>query len=139
MLVIDNSAWARLVSARLDEQRRDQVAGWIEDGEVAVCVPFLLEAGYSARSGPDHKRVIADLLRLPWVEISTEVARSAIRAQGELALVGHHRVAPADLLIAAAAHGERAGVLHYDRDYDLIAAHSSLAFRSEWLAAAGSL
>lgn len=139
MLLIDNSAWARLASARLDEQRTDQVASWIENGEIAVCVPFLLEAGYSARSGPDHKRVIGDLVRLPSVEITPEISRSAIRAQGEFALVGHHRVAPVDLLIAAAAHSESAGVLHYDRDYDLIAEHSSLAFPSEWLAAAGSL
>jgi hypothetical protein len=30
-------------------------------------------------------------------------------------------------------------VLHYDRDYDLIAEHSSLEFESRWIADPGSL
>ena len=34
---------------------------------------------------------------------------------------------------------EGAGVLHYDRDYDLIAERSGLDFQSEWLAPAGSI
>jgi hypothetical protein len=32
-----------------------------------------------------------------------------------------------------------AGVLHYDRDYDLIAEHTSLSFESVCLAPAGTL
>lgn len=32
-----------------------------------------------------------------------------------------------------------AGILHYDRDYDLLAQHTELAFTSEWLAPHGSL
>ena len=38
-----------------------------------------------------------------------------------------------------AAHVEGAGVLHYDRDYDLIAERSGLDFQSEWVAPAGSI
>jgi hypothetical protein len=30
-------------------------------------------------------------------------------------------------------------VLHYDRDYDVIAEHTELRFESEWLAPAASL
>jgi hypothetical protein len=37
-------------------------------------------------------------------------------------------------MIAACAHEAGAGVLHYDRDYDLIAEHTSLSFESVWLA-----
>lgn len=139
MLLIDNSAWARLANPRLPADRIEEVAQWIEAAELAACLPFVLEAGYSARSAADHDRVIADLIALPWVELTPAISRLAIQAQGELARVGHHRVPPADLMIAACAHSEGAGVLHYDRDYDLIAEHSGLDFASEWLAAAGSI
>jgi predicted nucleic acid-binding protein len=139
VLLIDNSAWARLASPRLPGDRVEQVAQWIEAAELATCLPFVLEAGYSARSASDHDRVVADLIMLPWVEITPAISRLAIRAQGELARVGRHRVPPTDLVIAACAHSEGAGVLHYDRDYDLIARHSGLDFESEWLAAAGSV
>jgi predicted nucleic acid-binding protein len=40
-------------------------------------------------------------------------------------------------MIAACAHRAEAGVLHYDRDFDLIAEHTSLVFESEWLVEAG--
>lgn len=46
---------------------------------------------------------------------------------------------PADLLIAAVADAHGLGVLHYDHDFDVIAARTSLDFRSEWLVAPGSL
>lgn len=139
MLLIDNSAWARLASPRLSADRLEEVAQWIEAGGLAVCLPFLLEAGYSARSAADHDRVVADLIMLPWVDVTPAASRLAIQAQSELARTGHHQVAPADLVIAACAHAEGAGVLHYDRDYDLLAEHSGLSFESEWLAAAGSV
>jgi len=139
VLLIDNSAWARLGSTALPASRVEEIAQRIEAAELAACLPFVLEAGYSARSAADHDRVIADLIMLPWVEVTPAVSRLAIQAQGELARAGHHRVPPADLVIAACAHAEGAGVLHYDRDYDLIAQHSGLEFRTEWLAPAGSV
>ncbi len=32
----------------------------MEAGNLAVCLPFLLEAGYSGRSGDDHSTLLAD-------------------------------------------------------------------------------
>lgn len=139
MMLIDNSAWARLASPRLSQDRVEDVARRIESAELAACLPFVLEAGYSARSAADHDEVIADLIMLPWIDVTPSVSRLAIQAQGELARVGHHRVPPADLVIAACAHAEGAGVLHYDRDYDVIAERSGLDFPSEWLAPAGAV
>ena len=46
---------------------------------------------------------------------------------------------PVDLLLAALAERHRLGILHHDRDDDLIAARTDLRFASEWLAPAGSL
>jgi len=139
VLLIDNSAWARLSSARLDTARAETVASWMADLQLAVCLPFLLEAGYSARSGPERAAMMADLAALPRVELDAEIEAVALDAQRELADVGHHRLAPADVIIAACAHTAGMGVLHYDGDYDLLVRHTSLHFESEWLAAPGSL
>jgi hypothetical protein len=46
---------------------------------------------------------------------------------------------PLDLILAACGHRAEAGVLHYDRDYDLIAAHTDLVFESECPAPPASL
>ncbi|MDP9135610.1 MAG: hypothetical protein M3N56_12395 [Actinomycetota bacterium] len=107
----------------------------VEAGEIVVCLPFLLEVGYSARSGAGHAALMGDLTLLPRVELGPEVERLALRAQSELAAVGHHRLAPNDLVLAACAHHSGHGVLHYD----VIAAHTSLEFASEWVVPAGSL
>ena len=139
MYLLDNSAWARLASARLDDGRVAAVAEWMDDLQLATCLPFLLEAGYSARSGKDRAAVMSDLARLARVEIDRDVERMAMQAQRELAEIGHHRLAPADVVIAACAHKAGMGVLHYDGDYDLLAKHTSLAFESEWLAPPGTL
>lgn len=135
MRLLDNSAWAR----RRKPVARDRIAAALEAGAIATCLPFLLEAGYSSRSGGDHEAVISRLQLLPRVELGSDVERLALRAQSELAAVGHHRLAPADLMLAACAHHSGYGVLHYDRDYDVIAAHTSLDFESEWVAPAGTL
>lgn len=122
------------------EDRRAQIASLVESGGIAVCTPFLLEAGWSGRSSADHEALLADLLALPRLRIDAEVEDAALDAQSELARRAHHRSAsPSDLLISACAHVNGAGVLHYDRDYDVIRELTGLVFDSEWLAPAGSL
>lgn len=135
MLLVDTSAWARWRKPGA----RERLANAMENGELVVCLPFLLEVGYSARSAAAHKTLIRDLALLPRVELGPDVERLALRAQSELAAVGHHRLAPNDIVLAACAHHSGHGVLHYDRDYDVIASHTSLEFASEWVAPAGSL
>lgn len=135
MLLLDNSAWARHAHPEV----RESFAVAMESAELRVCLPFLLEAGYSARSGADHADIVGRLALLPRVEITGAIERLALSAQGELARVGHHRIPPTDVLIAACAQESGAGVLHYDHDYDLLAEHTSLSFKSEWLAAPGTL
>jgi hypothetical protein len=111
----------------------------MERSEIAVCLPFLLEAGYSARSAADRVALMARFERFPRVAIDGEVERMALRAQRELAEIGHHRLAPLDVMLAACAHRAEAGVLHYDGDYDILAEKTSLVFESEWLVPQGSL
>lgn len=139
MLLLDNSAWARLLSGAISSERREEVVEWIEGQRLGVCFPFLLEAGYSARSAEDRSRMMSRLRRLPRLPVDDEVERAAFEAQQELAEVGHHRLPPTDLVIAACAARAGGGVLHYDRDYDLIAEHTRLGFESVWVAEAGTI
>lgn len=121
------------------KEQAEAVIARVNAGQVATCLPFLIEAGYSARSAADHWRLMDRLGRLPQIAINSAVKSSVLQTQRELAAVGHHRLAPIDIMIAACAHEVGGGVLHYDRDYDLIAEHTGLGFESVWLAPAGSL
>lgn len=139
MLLLDNSAWSRLLGGKVPLEQRETVAGWIDERRLAVCLPFLLEAGYSARSAADHGKLLRRLEQLPRLPIDEKVERVALDAQYDLAAVGHHRLSPTDLIVAACAHLVGGGVLHYDRDYDLILEHTRLRFESVWLAEPGTL
>ena len=139
MLLLDNSAWTRIVNGALDDERAETVADWIEQRYLSTCLPFILEAGYSAQSAADHRQIMSDFADLPTVMITADVERLAQQAQRELAAIGHHRLSPTDVMIAACAHKAEAGVLHYDKDYDTLAEKTSLVFESEWLAPRGTL
>jgi predicted nucleic acid-binding protein len=139
LILVDNSAWSRLLGGRVPEDRRELVAEWVEERRLATCLPFLLEAGYSARSGADHRKLLRRLEQLPRLPVDEGVERVALDAQYAVAAVGHHRLAPSDLVIAACAHLAGGGVLHYDRDYELILEHTRLEFKSVWLAEPGTL
>lgn len=139
MLLIDNSAWSRLLAGAVPRARLNSVVEMLDAEEIATCLPFLLEGGYSTRSAAGHEQSMDRLGTLPSVSIDAEVEAIARKAQRELARVGHHRIAPIDLMIAACAHEAGAGVLHYERDYDVIAELTSLRFESVWVAPAGEL
>jgi len=111
----------------------------MQRGLIATCLPFLLEAGYSAGSGSDHKALVDELLSLPQIHIDRRVELRALDAQRQLARVGHHRLPPVDVIVAAIADINHLGILHYDGDYDLLAEKTDLRFASVWLADRGSL
>jgi predicted nucleic acid-binding protein len=138
-LLLDNSAFARLNDPRLSDARAAEIADALEAGRIATSLPFLLEAGYSARSARNHGELLDELLALPRFEIDHEVEQRAIDAQRQLSRAGHHRLPPVDLILAAAADCHSLGVLHYDGDYDLIAERTNLDFGSVWLAPAGTI
>lgn len=138
-LLLDNSAFARLASPTLEERRSQEIADAVEERRIGVCLPFLLEAGYSARNATDHVELLRELMALPMLHIDSDVELRAIDAQRQLARAGHHRLPPVDLLISALAEHHGLGVLHYDHDFDIITERTDLRFASEWLAVRGSL
>lgn len=138
-LLLDNSAWARLGDASLPNIRAEEIAVALEGGRVATYLPFLLEAGYSARSAGDHDELIEELLALPLVSMDEGIEDRAIDAQRQLARAGHHRLPPVDLILAAIADRHGLGVLHYDHDFDLLHSKTDLDFESVWLVPRGEL
>lgn len=89
---------------------------------LATCEIVALELLYSARGADDYEQRWADLQALPWLHVTQAVMKRALGTQRLLAARGQHRRPIADLVIAAAAAEHDATVLHYDHDFDLIAA-----------------
>ena len=72
-----------------------------------------------------------------WVPLTQEIFDRAVVVQGELAKRGQHRLPIPDLIVAAAAEAAGLKVLHYDADFDRIAAVT--AQETEWVVPRGSL
>lgn len=99
-----------------------------------------LEWLYSARSSAVYREVVEELGGLEVAPLNQETAELALDIQGSLAEDqegGHRSAKPADCLIAAIAQAAGLTVLHYDRDFDRIAAVTGQP--TEWLAEPGSL
>lgn len=110
----------------------------MERGLLARCGLTDLEYGVSARSRDDH--VALGISRRDALECLTTpdgVWERAWAVQEALTEQGLHRsVKVADLIIAAVAEHHRAVVLHYDHDFDRIAAITGQPV--EWVVPAGS-
>ena len=138
MELADTSAWSwtRVVAGELRQEFDEAVV----EGEVATCDMVRLELLYSAQSESELRALGNDLEALLDCPIGKEQWERALEVYEELAHRGglHHRtVKHADLLIAAAAEAAGVAVLHYDEDYDRIAAITGQEVR--WIAQRGSL
>ena len=106
-------------------------------GRLWSCRLIDLEIVYASRAG-DVSAVIAERQAFPEAPITADVLDRALEVAGLLAAANVHRGAkPVDLVIAAAAEAAHLVVLHYDDDYDRIAAVTGQA--AEWVAEAGTL
>lgn len=96
----------------------------IESGLVGTCAVIDLELAWATRSSAQFTELIADRdAGYEWKPTHDEDWRRALGVQAELWRTGRIRaVGFPDLLIAAVAERERVTVLHYDGDFDLIAA-----------------
>lgn len=134
LMLLDASAFWRLSSPQLDLDRRREVAEWIARGIVAASTPLLLET----RAGRDLPPV--DPGELPCLCITERAERRATELQHELRAAHQHLgVPPLDYLIAAIAEDHGASILHYDADFERLAANTALAAPVDALAPLGSL
>jgi predicted nucleic acid-binding protein len=135
LYLIDTSAHARGDHPSV----RNVMAGLIADRVAATCVTVDLEAGYSGRDDADVS-AIADRRRVLYVSLSINeaIAERAREVQIRMAARGHHRAAGViDLLTAAVAEHHGAVVLHYDADFEHIAA--STGQPTAWIVPRGSI
>ncbi len=135
LYLIDTSAHARTDHPSV----RRVVAGLITDGVAATCVTVDLETGYSGRD-LSQVSIIAERRRSLYVTlpINEAIADRARQVQLRMAARGHHRAAGVlDLLTAAVAEHHGAVVLHYDADFEHIAA--STGQPHAWVVRRGSI
>jgi len=130
----DKSALARRASR---EPVRSRVEPLLRAGDIATCGIVDLELLYSA-TGPGAYEALADALRgMPRVPIDDRTLARAQEVQGKLAARSQHRAVPLpDLIIAACAEHAGLTVLHYDADYDRIAALTGQP--TQWVVPRGS-
>jgi predicted nucleic acid-binding protein len=105
-------------------------------GELARAGISGLEVGYSARSAAEWDRLTEALEVFELVETTSDHLRRARQVQRLLAAKHQRGRKVPDLLIAAAAEARNLSVLHYDADFDRIAAVTGQA--CTWIVPAGS-
>jgi len=134
--VADTSAWARASYPEVSAHWKAAATA----GDLVGCPIVTLELLYDAPNQDRVEAVAAALVGLRQAPIAhsvTDAAIWAVRALADRGSAGAHRVRVPDALIAAAAAERGFGVLHYDHHFDRLA--SVLNFRSQWVAAEGSV
>ena len=122
LYLVDNSVLQRLHRSVEVRSARDQL---LRQGELAVCMPTVLEACFSARNHREHRQEARTFLSA-WTVLRPdhEIMAIAVALQGKLFEAGKGRsVGISDLQIAATAlhytHDEQPVIIvHYDADFD---------------------
>ena len=131
--LLDSSVLTRLRHATV----REVIERRAERGDLGRAGISDLEIGYSARNAAEWDRLQEALRAFELVETSAEHVRRARQVQRMLAAKHQRGRKVPDLLIAAAAEERGLAVLHYDADFDLIAAVTGQS--CEWVVPAGSV
>ena len=131
--VVDTSVLTRLRHPTI----RAAIEPRAQRGELARAGVSDLEVGYSARSAPEWDRLVEALGAFELIETASDHVRRARQVQRMLASKHQRGRKVPDLLVAAAAEARGLTVLHYDADFDRIAAVTRQP--SEWVVAAGSV
>jgi predicted nucleic acid-binding protein len=137
MQLADTTAWH--LSRRVPELRFPFDRKTL-GGVIGTCSMVTLELLQSARNGQEFDERRMQVAELPQCPIATREWARAIDVYRELAHQGgaHQRsVGHADLLIAAAAESAGVELLHYDEDFERIAAITGQP--THWIVPRGSL
>ncbi|MDE0369173.1 MAG: PIN domain-containing protein [bacterium] len=116
---------------------REVVEPLVVAGLAARALISDLEIGCAARNDDEWDRLLGALEVLAPVETTRWHVRRALQVQRLLASRSQRGRKIPDLLVAAAAEEEGLVVLHYDRDFDLVAAVTGQT--CEWVVPPGSI
>jgi predicted nucleic acid-binding protein len=131
--LLDTSVLTRL----RDPAVRKAIEEMTRRGELARAGISDLEIGFSARNAAEWDRLADALEAFALVESTAEHVRRARQVQRLLASKHQRGRKVPDLLVAAAAEARGLTALHYDSDFDLIAAVTGQSCR--WVVPAGSI
>ncbi|MEY9859263.1 putative nucleic acid-binding protein [Catenulispora sp. GAS73] len=136
LFLVDNSAFARWrqpsVAAVLDPLH--------ERGLLAVTGPIEMEVMYSARNGKEAMELRSFLSGFDYLPCDDEAWTRALNLRRQAVARGNHRaLSTTDLLICAVAERHSATTLHYDQDFEQIAALAGDTFTHRWVAPAGTV
>jgi predicted nucleic acid-binding protein len=132
--LIDKSAWVRLGDDGVDAQWPAALLA----GGLAVTGIAMIEVLVGSRSGAQFTIDRQDLDAMPRLALNERVVERALGIPGMMVGAGTHRApSPADLVSAGCAELNGLTVLHYDKDFDLIAAVTNQP--TQWLAPPGTL
>ena len=134
--LVDTSAFIRLLI------KPDVRARWLDQldaGVLGICELTELEILRIARSSAHRGELIESIGgSYRWVVMPDQIYDRALNVQESLTYRGTHKSAGAvDLLVAATAEAQGLTLLHYDRDFDCVAAVTGQSTR--WLADPGSI
>ncbi|WP_236791183.1 PIN domain nuclease [Amycolatopsis sp. GM8] len=131
--LVDTSVLTRLARKEV----REVVAPLLEQRQLARCSMSDLELGFSARNAREWDDIHRAAGFFELVETGQHDFEQARRVQRALAGLGFKGRKVPDLLIAAVAERAELTVLHYDRDFDLIAEATGQPAR--WVVERGSI
>jgi predicted nucleic acid-binding protein len=131
--LLDTSVLTRLREPTI----RKAIEPRAQRGELARAGISDLEVGYSARDEAEWDRLAEGVTAFELVETTAEHVRRARQVQRLLASRHQRGRKVPDLLIAAAAETRNLTVLHYDADFDRIAAVTGQM--CEWVVPPGSV
>lgn len=133
-VLADKSAW---VQQAYSEAARDRIDLLRATGRLKLCAVTIAELLYSSRSADEMAADQEDLSLLGVLHIDAEAEDKVTWIMRQLASRGQHRAPSiADLFVAAVALTHDATVLHYDKDFELIADISGL--KHEWIVPRGA-
>jgi predicted nucleic acid-binding protein len=126
-----------VLQARHPEVRR-RFESLLAAGRLAVCEMTALEYLNNAPDPQGYETLWSAMHGQRWLTVDAKAMIRALEVHRALAAKSQHRhFRLPDLLIAATAEVNRATVLHYDADYERIAAVTNQPV--EWVAQRGSL
>jgi predicted nucleic acid-binding protein len=131
--LLDTSVLTRLREPTV----RERIDPGAERGELARAGISDLEIGFSARNAAEWDRLADAMDAFEPIETTADHVRRAKQVQRLLASKDQRGRKLPDLLVAAAAEDRGLTVLHYDADFDLIAAVTGQP--CEWVVPAGSI
>jgi predicted nucleic acid-binding protein len=131
--LVDTSVFARLSKPPVAAA----VGPLVAEGRIAVCAPVMFELGFGARTLDDHRKLMDRLGAFERIPVTDGDQQRALELQAMLAAQGHHRaLSLVDALVAAAAEVRDLIVLHYDADFELVAAITGQA--QQWVVERGT-